>query len=353
MKALTHAAAAAVTALTASGALAGGLDRSGQSIAVLFEQGTLFSANFSYAMPTVSATASALTGNIAEPYSTIGFGFKTALTDQIDVALIMDQPFGADVSYKGLLAGAADATLDTTAFTLAARYKFNENFSVHAGLRAQQASAQVNLPLVLGYALNMESDFALGYLVGAAYEIPSIAARVALTYNSAITNRFTGTEGVLGGIPSAFNTDTPQSVNLDFQTGIAQGTLLFGSVRWVDWSSFNFSPTNYPLNPLVSYGADTYSFELGIGRQFTDKFSASVTVGYEAPTGGVFSNLGPTDGYWSIGAGGKYAITDALEIAGGVQYVKIGDANGGTLTAGAPFTGNSALGIGLQLTTRF
>ncbi len=346
-------ASAAAAVLGTSGAIAGGLDRSGQSIAVLFEEGTLFTATLGYAMPTVSATASALTGNIAEPYATVGFAFKHAVTDQIDMALIMDQPFGADVSYKGLLTGAADATLDTTAFTLMARYKINENFSVHAGLRAQQAAASVSLPLVLGYAADLKSDFALGYVVGAAYEVPEIAARVALTYNSAISNDFTGTEGILGGVPSAFTTDTPQSVNLEFQTGIAAGTLLFGSVRWVDWSSFAFSPTNYPLNPLASFGADTYSAELGIGRQFTEKFAASITLGYEAATGGVFSNLGPTDGYWSVGAGGRYKLSDAFELGGGVRYVKIGDANGGTLTAGSPFSGNYALGLGLKLTSRF
>ena len=352
MKKLTIA-AASVAVMGTSAAFAGGLDRSGQSISVLFEQGTLFTANFSYAMPLISATATALTGNIAEPYTNIGFAFKTDITDKIDIALIMDQPYGADVSYKGALTGAADATLDTTDFTLVARYKINDNFSVYAGARAQQASAQISLPLVFGYALNMQSDFAFGYLVGAAWEKPEIAARVALTYNSAITNQFTGTEGLFGGVASSFSTDTPQSVNLEFQTGIAPGTLLFGSVRWVDWSSFAFSPTNYPLNPLASFGADTYSFELGVGRQITDKFAASLTLGYEAATGGVFSNLGPTDGYWSIGAGGKYALTDTLEIAGGVQYVKIGDANGGTLTAGAPFSGNDALGVGLKITGRF
>lgn len=352
MKKLTIAATAAA-AFGASGALAGGLDRSGQDIGILFEQGTLFSANFAYVMPTISATNSALTENIAEPYTSLGFGFKTALTDQLDVALLMDEPFGANISYKGLLTGFADASLDTTAFTLLARYKLNENFSVHGGLRAQSASAEISLPAVAGYALDMTSDFAFGYSIGAAYEIPAIAARVAITYNSAITQTFTGTEGPFGGAASTFETETPQSVNVDFQTGIAEGTLLFGSVRWVDWSSFDFSPTNFPLNPLASFGADTFSGEIGIGRQFTDKLAASVTLGYEPATGGVFSDLGPTDGYWSIGAGAKYTFTESFELSGGVRYVGIGDANGGMLSGNAPFTDNSAIAIGMQLTTRF
>lgn len=43
-------AAASLAVMGTLAALAGGLDRSGQSIVVLFEQGTLFTANFSYAI---------------------------------------------------------------------------------------------------------------------------------------------------------------------------------------------------------------------------------------------------------------------------------------------------------------
>lgn len=351
MKNLSIAATAAL-AMGTTAATAGGLDRSGQDISALFEQGSILTATVGYVSPDVSATASAVTGNIAEPYMTFGVAFKYAVNDQIDLALIMDQPFGADVSYKGALTGFADATLDTTAFTALARYKINENFSVHAGLRAQSASVEVSLPAV-AYTLDMQSDFAFGYSVGAAYEIPAIAARVAVTYNSAITQTFTGTEGHGAPVASTFDTVTPQSVNLDFQTGIAADTLLFGSVRWADWSSFSFAPTNFLANPLVSYADDTFSTEIGVGRKFTDKFSASVTLGYEPATGGVFSDLGPTDGYWSVGVGGKYALSDNFDLSAGARYVKIGDANGGALTGNAPFTGNSAFGLGMKLSTSF
>lgn len=351
MKTLSIAATTTLV-LGSTAATAGGLDRSGQDISILFEQGSLLTATMSYANPTVSATNETETGDIADPYLTVGAAFKYAVTDDIDLALIMDQPFGADVSYKENRDGKADATLDTTAFTLLARYKFNENFSVHAGVRAQNASAEVSLADFF-YTLDMKSDFAFGYSVGAAYEIPSIAARVAVTYNSAITQTFTGTEGHGVAVDSEFETQTPQSVNLDFQTGIMADTLLFGSVRWADWSAFAFEPTNFAANPLVSYDADTISSEIGVGRKFTDKFSASVSFGYEAATGGIESDLGPTDGYWSVGVGGKYQLSENFEIAGGARYVKIGDATGETVAAGVPFTDNSAYGFGLQLTSRF
>ena len=73
--------------------------------------------------------------------------------------------------------------------------------------------------------------------------------------------------------------DTPQSVTLDFQTGVAPKTLVFGSIRWVDWSEFAISPPLYEPataallgepRPLVDYADDWWTYNLGVGRQLTD-----------------------------------------------------------------------------------
>ena len=55
--------------------------------------------------------------------------------------------------------------------------------------------------------------------------------------------------------------DPPQSVNLDFQTGIAKDTLLFGQIRWVDWSNtpIDIPPAVDPA-PLLSYADDRISY---------------------------------------------------------------------------------------------
>jgi len=346
------AAALAVASLLASPALAGGLDRSGQGIGLIFEEGSVLNMGITYVAPSISATTSAITGNIAEPYAGVSLGYKQAITDRIDLGLIIDQPFGADISYKGLMTGMADATLSTWAATAVMRYKFTDNISLIGGLRAQTITG--NVSLVGGaYTLDVSSDVGLGYVVGAAYEIPEIALRAALTYNSAISQTMSGTEM---GLPSSFAQDTPQSINFDFQTGIAKDTLIFGSVRWVDWSSFTIAPPIYGLmtgGPLTSYSGDTISYEIGIGRKLSERFSVAATLGYEAPLGSVFSDLGPTDGYWSAGLGGSWQINDQVKLSGGVNYVALGDANGGVLTGGTPFTDNHALGFGMTLTTRF
>ena len=145
--------------------------------------------------------------------------------------------------------------------------------------------------------------------------------------------------------------ETPQSVNLEAQSGIAKDTLLFGSIRWVNWSSFSVDPANYPpADPLVSYANDTTSYTLGVGRRFNENWSAAISVGYEAASGGFASNLGPTDGRRSVTLGATYT-QDKMKISAGVSYVDIGDAQT-TLAAGLPagtFAKNHAIGVGMKV----
>ena len=49
--------------------------------------------------------------------------------------------------------------------------------------------------------------------------------------------------------------ETPQSVQLDFQTGVAPKTLVFGYVRWVDWTEFNVTPAALRTRPRSSSAA--------------------------------------------------------------------------------------------------
>ncbi len=357
--------AALLLGASATAAVAGGLDRSGQNIDVMFEEGTALKFTMGYSMPNVSATPSALTDNIAKDYITYSAGFKYEVNDKLDLGLVFDEPFGANLEYGGLVAtpapgglglGTNRATVNSEAVTALARYHFSENISVHGGVRAQRLHGDVQLDPVGGYVLDMESDWAFGYVVGAAYEIPAYAARVALTYNSGFTHTMNGVESF--NPAGTYEQDTPQSVNLDFQTGIAANTLLFGSVRWVDWTEFDITPPGYAAatggQSLVDpHAKDSWTFDLGVGRKFTEKFSASVSFGYERAIGGVASNLGPTDGFWSVGVGGSYDVTESVKLGVGARYVSIGDANGGSLTGNAPFTDNSAWGVGMSLTTSF
>ncbi|NCO87468.1 MAG: hypothetical protein GW886_12640 [Rhodobacterales bacterium] len=353
---------------------AGGLDRSGQPIGLIFEEGNAIQFTFSSVTPSVSGVSvgpglgTGGSGNMAASYTQLGFGIKYDINDQFSVALLYDQPFGANVDYDpaaAYYAAGSVAVVESTALTGVLRYRLNENFSVHGGVRYQTVNAAVSKPRVAGYDLTTEASSATGYLVGAAYERPDIALRVALTYNSAITHDIVGTEtcaaplAFCAGTTATTSVDTPQSINLDFQTGVAANTLVFGSIRWAQWTAFDYAPPVHAglgRGSLQSYDDDTISYSIGVGRRFNDQWSGALTVGYEAPQGGFAGDLAPVDGQVSLGLGATYT-GEGFKVTAGVRQIWLGDATTEHPTLagvdGAEFTGNTATAFGLQFTTSF
>lgn len=348
MKRIVMATAALVAGVT--GAQAGGVERSSQSVAILFEQGRYAELSFGHFDPTVSGRlggVGASSGDMSSSYNSWSLGYKMDIGDRMAFAMILDQPIGANVAYPTgttyPLTGST-AKLSSSAITALLRYKFESNVSVYGGLRYETVHGEVSLPIVGGYRLDTNYDSELGYVVGVAWEKPEIAARIALTYNSAITHNLEATE--FGAASGTFDTEIPQSLNLEFQTGIAKDTLLFGSIRWQEWTAFVINPPAYPpAANLVDYASDRITYNLGLGRRFNENWSGAVTVGYEASDGAVTGNLGPTDGYASIGLAATYTM-DNMKITGGVRYVDIGDA---TSSVGGQFTDNSGVGVGLRV----
>jgi len=378
---------------------------------ILFEEGRYMELTFSSVDPSVSGSYTAPpvgvppgttlpSMDVADSYTNFSVGLRQPLSENLDFAFILDQPVGVNLAYPGMyvpvssypLAG-AKADVESLALTGVLRYKFPTDFSVYGGLRAQSISGDVlSLPRgiflnnrllgVYSYDMTTDNDYKLGYVAGVAYEKPDIALRIALTYNSKITHELAGKESfsrILGATPlqlsqafpdtftpntsETFETEIPQSVNLEFQSGIAPNTLLFGSIRWQEWSQFDVAPKEYLAvfdAPLADLDDDTITYNLGIGRRFNDSWSGAITLGYEPGTGkaeaegcqehlagncGSVSNLGPTDGFKSIGVAVTYTA-GKTKVTGGVRYIDIGDAL--TETIGANFTGNKAIAVGLR-----
>lgn len=357
-----------VSALAIAGAAsAGGIDRSNQGLGNLFEAGRHVELSFGSVAPSI--TGSDVLGNTIENvggrYTQWSLSYKYDINEKLSFALIVDKPFGADILYAGnpaaTMLGGTEAYADATAITGLLRYKLDGGFSVHGGVRAQQAEGEIALsglaygPLN-GYSVQLDRDVALGYVVGAAYEIPDIALRVALTYNSAITHDFATTEPTVGGpVTGTTDVELPQSVNLDFQSGVAQDTVVFGQIRWAEWSSFRISPIVFSTatggGSLVELD-DAITYTLGVGRRFSDAWAASLSVSYEAAgDDNLVSPLTPTDGRIGASLGAAYT-RDNMKISMGINYTKVGDARpetGTPDTARASMTGNSVLGVGVKV----
>ena len=392
--------------IPATATFAAGLDRSGQSISAFLQPGNYAEAGLSVLDPDVQGKDNAgnKVSDMGEDYYFPAAAIKIQATDQISLGLLYDQPFGADSQYapesnafatvntnKGTLEGTS-VEVKTNSITALIGYQPNANWNVYAGPVYQTVKAKVSLrgtaykgPQVLGgYDIDLKENEAYGWLAGFAYSIPEIALKAAVTYRSEIkheldtteTFRF-GTDGALY-IPAFTGTalgktvtptyhkaeiTTPQSVNIDLQSGVAKNTLAFANIRWVHWDQFAVKPaylsqltgalTGKQQN-LVDYSDDQWSATVGLGHKFNAKWSGTAAVGWDSGAGNPVTTLGPVEGYWSVGLGGQYSPAENYFIQAGVKYFWLGDADAqtGGAVAGS-FEDNTALGYGMKIGYRF
>lgn len=357
-------------AASVSPASAGGIDRSGQGLGGLFEKGRYVEFSYGSVGPSVGGTD--VLGNpiadVGQDYSLLSFSYKYDINPNLSFAVVLDQPFGGDVLYGGnpatTMLGGTTVSASATALTGLLRYKFNENFSIHGGVRAVRSNAYIRLSGLAyaglsGYNVTLNGDTGIGYVIGAAYERPEIALRIAVTYNSSISHDFETTEvAPFGNSTSITEVTLPQSVNVDFQTGIAKDTLIFGQVRWADWEALTLEPATFSA---VTGGAglieldSTTTFTLGVGRKFNETWSGAFSVSYERELDPLVSPLSPTNGRYGATLAAIYT-KDKLKITTGINFTSLGDALPETGTpdvARASMTGNSSVGIGVKVAYMF
>lgn len=408
-----------LAALPTAGAFAAALDRSGQSVAAFLQPGNYFEAGISVLDPDVSGTTNAAlgsqnTGDMAGDYYFPHAALKLQLNDKFSFGLIYDQPFGADAEYTQTAAfthptqGNTSVEVDSQNLAMIFGFQPTENWNVYAGPVYQTIKGNVSLRgaaysvlggyhpttgtflpagALPGYDANISEDGAAGWLAGFAYQIPEIALKASVTYRSEIDHDVYIDENIpslatlsSGAIlrPYAENNTTittPQSVNVDFQTGIMANTVAFANLRWVNWKDFAIRPNKFGQasdllgkNPavnqpngfdLVAYTDDQISATVGVGRKLNDKWAGNVSAGWDSGAGNPVTTLGPTEGYWNLGLGVQYSPTPQTFIAGGVKYFWLGDADAqsgsqfNTSNSVAKFEDSTAIAYGLKMGYRF
>ncbi len=345
------AAATAVLAAGTSAAFAGGLDRATFSSSILYEEGTYAEVVYGLTTPHVSPTV--LPGSIAKSFNTVKLGFKMDVTDKIAVAFTYNnQPVGADIDYTTVSGGAIplSGAVDAQLLTLLGKYQFNEKFSAFAGLKYQYISGSVDLTGAGGIPLVMDGESEFGYIGGIAYEIPEIKLRVALSYESKIDYNLQ-TRAVAGGgaIPGGTQAATPKAWNLEFQSGVAANTLVFGSIRYAKWSDAQITV----LGTTITSSTDVTAYELGVAQRFNDKFVGFFAIGYEAPEDTPQGAFAPTDGQFDIKFGGQLAMGKGVKLGASIKYSRHGDAVVPTLGGAGTFNDPSVLTIGFKLSKNF
>lgn len=393
---------------------AAALDQSGQSILAFLENGNYVEVSATAVDPDISGKIrnrpelvndpqNLNSGNMGNSFQYYAAALKLQLTDRISFGLLYDQPFGADITYpmqsnntfsdNEFTQQGTSVNVDTESISMIFGVSPFSNFQLYGGAVYQSVKGDVALrgnsysEAFNGYDAKFKQDHAVGWLAGLSYQIPDIALKAAVTYRSKIDHDMQVTETMFGQplevtTPSKTKISTPQSVSIDFQTGVYKDTLAYANVRWVNWKDFHIRPTQFGavteyLTGLISEGTYTGGFDLdsyqkdqwmanvGIGHQFSEKWSASTEVSWDSGTGDPASTLNPTQGSWGLGIGVQFNPAPNYFIAGGIKYFWLGDvvAEDGTyyipvagikpIAEQADFKDNSAIGYGLKIAYRF
>jgi long-subunit fatty acid transport protein len=368
-----------VTLLTSSPFLANaeGLERVNIDPSFMFTEGSTAEIGFgnvSPSLPAVKGTGSAFTFqsglDVATSFSVLTGSVKTELGDNFDLGLFYtSQGNGVGIDY-GTIGSEADVTikadLEIPTLAMIGKYQINEAMSVFVG--AKQSTVKKGATLKLGSDTSaisgngnvlpdvtshweLAKKSGIGAIYGAAYEMPEIALRVVLTIEDDIDLAVPATSK--GGLASTGTATASigDAMSLNFQTGIAEDTLLFGNIRRSSWADNQVKvPTPAGLAQVSSF-SDGDSYSLGIGRKISDDLSVSISGFYDGSSGGAVSELAPTGATRTLSVGGKYAIADNADLSLGGSYSKRGDVLTGTYKAS--LTDSEVISLGAKLAFSF
>ncbi|MEM5501393.1 outer membrane protein transport protein [Ahrensia kielensis] len=347
--------------ILATAANAGGFSRGTADTDILFEDGnfnmragvTIVNPNVKY--DTINGAA-ASDGKYSDSYAIPNAAIKLKLHDNLSCAGTVTQSFGAGATYGpeavaaglltghgvksegftsnelGLTCGANLAVGPGRAWVIGGLYMQDFDYSQTVTLNARTPFGLSNTDATLAF----KDEYRLGYRLGVAYEIPEIALRAQLLYRSEVHH----TPGVdVGSFTTlvrafpAFGEGTlPQSVELKLQSGVAPGWLVFGSVKWTDWSVLD--TLNYTIvGPAPVFGnvteleyawRDGWTVSAGVGHQFNDNLSGQAALTWDRGVSTTEDNLRDT---WGL-AGGVALSNDSktatLSLGGGITYLSGG-----------------------------
>ncbi len=363
---------------------AAAFEQSNQTIQFFFEKEHYAEVSFAWTNPNVSGQVQHTeileqlgiqdfsTGQLANNQLVINAALKLQLHPQISWGFIYDQPFYVDVAYEysPVFVGepteieAADIKFDSHNLTSILGYQPDPNWNLYAGLSYQTLEGNLSLvgesfSVFNGYHVQLEQNAAWGWLAGMSYQIPEYFFRTALTYRSAINHQLQTTESLIVGTttPSFTKIQTPQSINLDIQTGLPSQNIFYAGLRWVNWQDFVIQPPKFGTVidyaalefpevkdiKMIDYQEDQWSAKLGIAHQWPSSMINSFEILWDSGTGNPASTLNPSDGYWGVGLGYFQNFQKHWDIATGLYYLKFQKPKTDTNASIPQFVGLSAV----------
>ncbi|RWL86835.1 MAG: transporter [Mesorhizobium sp.] len=336
---------------------AGGLERGGYDIDLLFDPAPFATeAEATYVMPDRKYKNARGPGGVdlgfgttadgAEDYWVPRIGAKAQIVQGVDCMVDYSQPWGAHTA-PGIWNGAfsnIETDIKSDNYAATCSYKMDAGkgqLRFIGGVFYQKVygfKEDLVSPMVPNFGGTGRVDLTSngwGWRAGIAYEIPDIALRASLVYNSKV--KLDNIEGTLdltnvgmGVIPIYGSTQyMPDVVELKLQSGIAPGWLAFGSIKWVNWSvlqSVPICPVGVPsslcytgngasgsqqITSLDLMYRDGWTVSGGIGHKFNDQWSAAGQLSWDR---GTSHGYGAQTDTWTLGGGVAYTPSPNIEI---------------------------------------
>lgn len=324
--------------LLGSPAFSGGWEASRLDTSMMYNDGgyaEVATTSISYGVAATSGAAvGANTHGMAKDQTRTSFGFKTQFGN-IDVGLSSYNSGAIQLDGQATAAGVSLVpSADVTARSLAllGRYRINENMSAFAGLNKYSVETSTVTTIAAAYEVSGDE---IAPVVGVAYEMKDIALRVEGIIQPKTDMTLTAKSATIvgGGLAAATAVSgsslvIPQTITLNVQSGIAEDTLLFGSIHKADWDNAQIAiPQNATtLAPAIgsSFSSKT-AYSIGLGRKISDDLS--LIASYSTEDGGGSTSTDPftlTDGYQTLGVAARYT-RDNMTFTAGYGYTKVGD----------------------------
>jgi long-subunit fatty acid transport protein len=309
---------------------------------------------------------------------------KYQVNDNLALGLTAYDSGAIHINYQG--AGGATSSygpkvdLVSDSIAILSRYSFSESFSATAGVRYDEFKASnadifglsiysATAAATSGTAIqkaqagaaaaddrtppSVSSDSDVVPIASVAFEKPEIALRAELVYQGKSSVSMQTTCGLSACATDQSTGGLAEYLTLNFQTGIAEDTLLFGSIHKGKWSASQLSVADNDASTPTSAFKDSTEYSLGLGRKFTDNVSGSISYNWEPEGSSTTTSLFTVNnGYKGVSLGVKYAVEN-FEIAAGYNYTKLGDVTYTGAPANNSLTDNTVSALGAKVTIRF
>ena len=187
----------------------------------------------------------------------------------------------------------ADASLNS--LTVMGKYSFSDRFDVLLGA-TQNSLNKSTISTILG-TYEVEAKTATSSVLGAAFSKPEIALRVELLFqpkstikaNSDFTKGAAGDDYAFALSSGTITIDDvadftttlsrPETMTLNFQSGIASDTLLYGSIHRASWKSSQITvATGNAVSNVESEFTDTTALSLGVARKVNEQLALTASL---------------------------------------------------------------------------